>query len=330
MTGPAVEPRPGAFGKLPLAADFVAVNAGGPGVRGFTEWLQEGVGLGHARLGSSWDTTFPRMPAWRFLLTMGPGGIALAGVMVAGRDRSGRRFPFTLFAGVPPLEAAGLGARLAGLLPFLDRAEGEARRLVELGEVSGPSPLRPVSEAVEGLSASLPAGGAGTSSMPAPWPAISALSDLDPAGAGHLLTRIGGNLLEVAARAGSNGASAPAYGLRTPVPAHGPEAMAVVRFWVELARRAIGKEGTPRAIFWSLADGNGRGSLDLYFRPPGTTAFLHLVDRAFESDALYLLDEADPTRPGPAARSWADAVSELCARDATLDEVLTRLDPHPC
>jgi type VI secretion system protein ImpM len=329
VTGPAVEPRPGAFGKLPLAADFVAINAGGPGVRGFTEWLQEGVGLGHARLGSSWDTVFPRMPAWRFLLTMGPGGIALAGAIVAGRDRSGRRFPFTLFAGMPVFDSASTGPRLTRLLPFLEHAEAQARRLVDLGETSGPSPMRPVAETVEGLSATLSELDVEAPAAPETSPPISILSALDPAGAGHLLARVGANLLEVAARSNADGGRPPAYGLRAPVPAGDSGAMTVVRFWVDLVHHALGKEGAPRAIFWSSVDPADRGCVDLYFRPPGTMAFLHLVDPAFESDALYPLNEADPAHPGSAARAWIDAVNDLAARDATLEDVLALVGPRP-
>ncbi len=319
MSSPAADPRSGAFGKLPLAADFVAVNAGGPGVRGFTEWLQEGVGLGHARLGSAWDTTFPRMPAWRFLLTPGAEGEGLAGVMVAGRDRSGRKFPFVLFTGVPSGGAPGAGSRLDGLAPFLDRAESEALRLVESSEASGPAPLRPVADAVAGLPAALPA----TAGEPPPWPGLDSWSGPDGAGPARVLSRVGANLLEVAARVGAGEGRTPAYGLRAPVPARGPEAAGWVRFWVELVGRAL---APPRAIFWSVGAENAAGTIDLYFRPPGTTAFLHLVDPNLDSDILYPLDEADPSRAGEAARSWMTAVGELSGRPgATLGDALGRM-----
>ncbi len=316
VSGPVPDPRPGAFGKLPLAADFVSVNAGGPGVRGFTEWLQEGVGLGHARLGGAWDASFPRMPAWRFLLTPGGEGESLAGVMVAGRDRSGRKFPFVLFTGFQAGGTTGPATHLAGLVPFLDRAESEALRLLELSDVPGPAPLKPVAEAVAGLPAALPATAGETPS----WPAMGSWSGPDGSGPTRVLSRVGANLLEVATRVGAAEGRTPAYGLRAPVPGRGPEAAGWVRFWVELTGRAL---ASPRALFWSAGGENAAGTLDLYFRPPGTTAFLHLVDPDLDSDTLYPLDEADPPRPGPAAGSWAAAVVELSGRPgATLGDAL--------
>ncbi len=319
MTEPRPEAPPGAFGKLPLTGDFVAVNAGGPVVRGFTEWLQEGVGQGHGRLAGGWDVVFPAMPPWRFLLTAGPAGPALAGSLVPGRDRSGRRFPFSLFAGVSP---DGLGALLERSWPFLARAEAEALRLVELGEAPGPAPLRPVAEAVEGLQAEVPPAGAGGGTSRTA-PGLDAFAGLggDPAA---VVARVGANLFEVAGRLGPG--RVPGYGLRIPVPGRDGDGAEALGFWLGLIGRAFRDGSGPRALFWTGPAEGRPGLADVYFQAPGTTAFLHLVDPGFESEALYPLDESDPRRPGERARAWQEAIRGAAGSGTGLEELLARLD----
>jgi len=236
-------------------------------------------------------------------------------VLVAGRDRSGRKFPFALFTGVAPGGAAP-GALLRGLAPFLDRAESEARRVLEVEEAAGPAPMRPVAEAVAALAGVEIVVG----TEPPAWPPLAGWSGPDGGGAARVVARAGANLLEVAIRVGAAEGKTPAYGLRLPIPAESPEAPAWTRFWVELAGRSF---GAPRALFWSESREDGAGVLDLYFRPPGTTAFLHLVDPDLDTDSLYPLFDQDPPHAGPAARSWAAAVEEVAGRDgATLGDVL--------
>jgi type VI secretion system protein ImpM len=88
------------------------------------QWLQEGIYASRQALAAAWDGAFENIPPVRFLYVCRKTGKALGGVMVASRDRPGRRFPFLIYGGIDlrPLESnpSILPLLLDG---FVDRAE---------------------------------------------------------------------------------------------------------------------------------------------------------------------------------------------------------------
>ncbi|MEW5702025.1 MAG: type VI secretion system-associated protein TagF [Candidatus Zixiibacteriota bacterium] len=118
MWGKPVAPV-GLFGKLPSHPDFVRLNAGGALPRALDTWFAEGL-LEMRRTGAAWEVRFDVSPPIFFIFRGGPGTDVLVGVCRPGRDRSGRRYPFAIFA-QETLERGGRGLHLipVGHTPFL-------------------------------------------------------------------------------------------------------------------------------------------------------------------------------------------------------------------
>ncbi len=90
----------GLYGKHPCAGDFMRLNASGPEVLQLDEWLSQAMDAG-TRILPDWDATFPTISQLSFLYHNPDdrgSACSLFGVMVASRDRSGRKFPLILFS----------------------------------------------------------------------------------------------------------------------------------------------------------------------------------------------------------------------------------------
>ena len=106
----------GVFGKLPAAADFVAVDAAGPTGAALQDWLQrENDHLMGKRL------AFPPTPI-RFLYRDPQAAGTMVGVLAPSRDQVGRTFPLSIFARVDPAMAVRFPAIPAAYAQFLDGA----------------------------------------------------------------------------------------------------------------------------------------------------------------------------------------------------------------
>ena len=110
----------GLFGKLPSHPDFVRFNASGPLPRALDTWLSEGLIEMRRQASNNWESEFDRAVPFFFIFRNGAGTDSLVGVCRPGRDQSGRRYPFTIFAQVT-LERGGRGLHLIpmGYAPFL-------------------------------------------------------------------------------------------------------------------------------------------------------------------------------------------------------------------
>jgi type VI secretion system ImpM family protein len=82
------------FGKIPTHGDFVRHQAGGAGVRALDEWFQRGVYAARQRYGQVFDEVYDAAGTLGFYFQS--RNEALVGVMGAGRDRVGRRYPFAV------------------------------------------------------------------------------------------------------------------------------------------------------------------------------------------------------------------------------------------
>ena len=107
-----------AFGKLPLAGDFIRYKLDSEESRGFAGWVEKGQILVEA-VNRSAGVKPPAAAARRrylFALDQGFGRRMVAGIMHESNDKGGlRRFPFALFAS---LEAGGYRSRPA-LMPIV-------------------------------------------------------------------------------------------------------------------------------------------------------------------------------------------------------------------
>ena len=94
----------GLYGKLPIQADFVRLNAGGFAAGAFDQWLEEGVGAVHASRGTANTnliTFFAHTPT---------AANACIGMIGPSQDKVGRSFPAALFAYVDAAMMATMGA----------------------------------------------------------------------------------------------------------------------------------------------------------------------------------------------------------------------------
>lgn len=82
------------FGKIPTHGDFVRHQAGGGGARALDEWFQRGVYSARQRYGQPFDEAYDAAGAFGFYFQA--RNEALVGVLGAGHDSVGRRYPFAV------------------------------------------------------------------------------------------------------------------------------------------------------------------------------------------------------------------------------------------
>lgn len=113
---------PGYHGKLPSRGDFVAFGLPREFAEPWDAWLSMALTAAQAVLGPAWEGLFAAAPPWRFALAAGVcGPAAVAGVLVASRDRVGRAYPFVIAAATP--RGVETAAVPAGCRPWFERAE---------------------------------------------------------------------------------------------------------------------------------------------------------------------------------------------------------------
>jgi len=93
----------GCTGKLPVFGDFVRCNASSPLARLFDDWQTEGLAQLPVKIGTGWESRFDAAQPAFFIFPEEKKNGYLTGVSIPSRDRGGRRFPFSLFAILPPV-----------------------------------------------------------------------------------------------------------------------------------------------------------------------------------------------------------------------------------
>lgn len=118
---------PGWFGKLPNVGDFVSRRLPNGFIQEWDRWLDHGLALARAELGSAWLAGYLVAPIRRFWLAPGVlGKSGWAGIMMPSVDHVGRHFPLTI---VQPMEtlAAALAAR-----DWFRSIDGVARQVLDV------------------------------------------------------------------------------------------------------------------------------------------------------------------------------------------------------
>jgi type VI secretion system ImpM family protein len=88
----------GYFGKLPEFNDFIKFNAGSPEIQFIDNWLQEGLSRAKLKFKSKWKLNYENLPPTFFYIPVPSSEKNVAGMLYAGRDKSGREFPFVIFS----------------------------------------------------------------------------------------------------------------------------------------------------------------------------------------------------------------------------------------
>jgi len=126
MNRPA-ETAPGFHGKLVTKGDFVTRRLPRSFLDPWDAWLQDVIGGSRARMGEAWLDAYLTSPIWRFVLSAGLCGDAVAaGVVMPSVDRVGRYFPLSLVASLPdcgaPIDLPIAGAEWFGAAESLVRS----------------------------------------------------------------------------------------------------------------------------------------------------------------------------------------------------------------
>ncbi|HEY6906473.1 MAG TPA: type VI secretion system-associated protein TagF, partial [Ignavibacteriaceae bacterium] len=88
----------GYFGKLPEFNDFIKFNAGSPDILFIDSWLQEGLAQVKSKFKSEWKEKYDSLPPTGFFIPAPSSDKIMAGMMYAGKDKSGREFPFIIYS----------------------------------------------------------------------------------------------------------------------------------------------------------------------------------------------------------------------------------------
>ena len=88
---------PGWFGKLPNVGDFVSRRLPNGFIQEWDRWLEQGLTLARAELGTAWLSGYLVAPIRRYWLAPGVlGKSGWAGLMMPSVDHVGRHFPLTI------------------------------------------------------------------------------------------------------------------------------------------------------------------------------------------------------------------------------------------
>jgi type VI secretion system protein ImpM len=272
---------PGCFGKLPIHGDFIRHKVPGPELDLLDEWIQSGIVVSRQAMGDAWDASFDASLPRSFVF-QAKTGQGLAGVMIASRDKPGRRYPFLVFT---PIDFRSLG-REEPLLPLV---LAPFLRLAEEAAVSGwkGADLKAFVSRVDQLpsSADLEA-------------ARKAAQDFGSRGARELWEGLFGsaqdsrkyllyrNLVETLQTS-----SVPRYVLR--FPNVGGEAE--VAFWLDLARRVGRRSGLPTLTFWKNSQGGAGGGMTVIYDALKANYFLPLWWPERPGNQLFALDDPGGT-----------------------------------
>jgi type VI secretion system ImpM family protein len=294
-----------AFGKLPLAGDFIHYRLEGDEARAFAGWLERGQALvegirrggGEPTAGGSEE---PRR--FRFAFDPGTGRRLLFGVLWESHDRGAlRRFPFALFASV---EAAGCRGR-PSLMPLrfgpgwdaLDEAIGafettkatdDLFTLLDRTQVLIAEPDAAASKEVDALLGSAPAGEF--------WARLL--------GDGNTARRVAiFDLLVQAFLPFRKGRPEEVpVTVRLPLAGTTSETTVQCAFWVELLAGMLrGARLAPNLFLRTARSGGAPTALQAFFQRGDEASFAALVTRRYEADYVTDLTDLGPSPPSPTA-----------------------------
>jgi type VI secretion system ImpM family protein len=86
------------FGKLPQFPDFIKHKAVSDEFSKLDDWIQKGIISSKLSLGNSWKEVYDGSQSFEFILPMESSDKIICGLLNPGIDKSGRQFPFIVFA----------------------------------------------------------------------------------------------------------------------------------------------------------------------------------------------------------------------------------------
>ncbi|WP_305044504.1 type VI secretion system-associated protein TagF [Geoalkalibacter sp.] len=275
----------GCFGKMPVHADFIRHGVREREVVEVENWVQEGVGVLSRKIQAEGRSTAPSYPRHHLVMNGGEQNRTLVGTLCAGRDRSGRAYPFLVFrlADEPlfrdlqaavPLAFDGFFQQSAALLAapwsqeplslLLERIDALASR------DTGLTRRQVLDEQIRLL---------GDFSLGRFW--AEAFPGMVPRRQ-ELFEALFSALRTVARR----GPDRIPWGLRLPLPAD-ELLMPTVMFWVQLVEAILEERHWRAHYFWHGGDAGIPAAMTLFFRPLAASQFLWLLPSRGDETGLF-------------------------------------------
>lgn len=309
-----------AFGKLPIAQDFIHYRADGD-AREVAEWLEAGHGFVVSLRNGGAPASDGEGIRYRFAFEIGAGRKLALGVLLGSRDAKGRKFPFALFATV---DAAPFRGHLGVLPLLLDRGwEALDRETEQLAALDGAETL---AKRLDGLTLGVPAPGRESVAELERRLREARGGDvwgtmLPGADAERRLVLFEWLVRALAPATDARGATVPIL-LRLPLGGNAEGAAVQAGFWVELVGRILGgSRGSPSLFLEVERPGAVPRAIHLYGQRPDERSFAYLVMPAWAAE--YVNDLASDL-PSPGNPVLPGAVREaIRGEGSTLADMLT-------
>ncbi len=297
----------GVFGKLPSHPDFIRINAGGAGARAWDEWVSAGLEAARRAWAGGWEERFDQSSPLCFTAhpTEDPAE-AMVGYCRPGGDRSGRRYPFSVFAEVK-LDKNGRGtlALPFAALHFLEESasltQGDAAGASDSAEVARlQAHLIPTTESSRLLPDLMK-----RTTMQDFWESV--VGDFS-APRKHLLVK---NLFGVLAPLRGYEPLRLSMGLRLP----GSQAARLsptitMTIWGLLCRAVVGEAAmSSAALFWHGPGAVEHPSCYLFFHMPSPILFPALLSPDGNCDQIWDLETMGQDKEAEAAHALGPAIT---------------------
>ena len=297
----------GVFGKLPSHPDFIRINAGGPGARAWDEWISAGLEAARRSWSSGWEERFDQASPLSFVVHPAEDPAeAMVGYCRPGSDRSGRRYPFSIFAEVK-LDKSGRGtlALPFAALHFLEESaritQGDAALASDPAEVAQlQSLLIPTTDASRLLPDLMK-----RTTMQEFWESVVGNFK---APRKHLLVK---NLFGVLAPLRGYEPSRLSMGLRLPGSHAGRLSPTItMTIWGLLCRAVVGEAAmSTAALFWQGPGPTERPSCFLFFHMPSPTLLPALLSPANDCEQIWDLETMGQDKEAEAAHALGPAIT---------------------
>lgn len=314
------------FGKLPNFGDFVRYGAGGPEIRKFEEWLQEGLYLAQKEFDKNWDSAYRHSPSYHFLFYHRKTERFLLGIIQLSRDRSERKYPFIVAL---KIDKNTFHEKLVPFVPlifsdffsqthqFLKRAlQGlELRDLVAQLKNLSPSIMTNLESYHRSFVTYLE-----NTTLETFWNNILGQYG-DPRK--FLIVK---NLTEILEPLRNQSLERMSLGLRFPLGMEIAMMNQVVCFWIHISLQLLGNPAIIPNFFWNLPEAGEKNYLFLFFTTPSSKTFLQLIQPELENDSICQLDEEGKDKLSDSARDISfQYSSELQTKELTLNDFLSKL-----
>lgn len=277
----------GLFGKTPMYADFIRVNAGSPAARAWDEWLNRSLAEMRRLEGEDWEVIFDAAAPLQFVgRPSHDHRQILAGHIHPSRDASGRRFPLTIFCELQ-LDRLGRGIQVLpfALKRFLESAaevaRGASERDLDSSAIRSMSSLVPENPVELGRAM---ADHLREITMESFWSGLFGSTD-DPRK--YLSIK---NIFGILAPLRGYDPQRLSMGLRfpgTPLESPIPPGLSMAT-WASLSRAVIGDESMSASwIFWRSASAIQRPGCFLFFRTPTPGALTTMLDPGHAMDTIW-------------------------------------------